>query len=124
MEAHFAMADRPARVLWSVRFDADGDELDVPVCRGVMSSVEMLYDRQPDDAELLFAATGTDGEAVTASPDLHLAAERLLAVAQAMRRDLRASATIITMLHQVRQFAREHPFARIERTVERHIVVR
>jgi hypothetical protein len=108
-----------SRVLWSIRFEVGEDVLDVAVWRDLIPIIEVLQRDRPGDAELLFAASGANGDAVTLSPNLRKAAESMLEAIQARAQELPGSDALTTAARRVRQFARQHPYDRVARTVNR-----
>ena len=112
-------ASAPSRVTWSVRFRVRDDVLDVAIWRDLIPSLEMLQREQPQGADLLFAASGTNGEELTTSPDLRKAAEAMLELIQARGTELPTGEALTTAARRVRQFARQHPYDRVFRTVNR-----
>lgn len=112
-------AGQSSRMPWSIRFRVGNDTLDVAVWRSLIATIEALHQDQPEAIELLFAATGTDIEAIITSPELRQAAESLLELVQARQGELAGGDAIAIAARRVRQFARQHPYDRVVRTVNR-----
>lgn len=107
----------PRKVLWAIQFQAKEYTEDVQVWRDLMPTVDALYRDEPASIEMLFAATGTDGDPAVSSDELRRAADRVMEAAQNRRKSLAQSDAVITLARRMRQFARQHPHMRIARTV-------
>lgn len=112
-------AQQRSRLPWSVRFRVGNDTLDVAVWRDLIATIEALHQEQPEAIDLLFAATGTDIEAIVMSPELRQAAESLLELVQASEWELAGIDAIAIAARRIRQFSRQHPYDRVVRTVNR-----
>ncbi len=118
-KAHTKPAGERSRVFWSIRSEVGDDMLDVTVWRDLMPTIAMLHLDCPADAELLFAASGTNGETVIPSADLRKSAESMLEAIRARGQELSGGDALTTAARRVRQFARQHPYDRVVRTVNR-----
>ena len=104
---------------WSIRFRVGNDALDVAVWRDLITTIEALHQEQPEAVDLLFAATRTDIEAITTSPELRQAAESLIELIQARQWELAGIDAIAIAARRIRQFSRQHPYDRVVRTINR-----
>lgn len=113
-----AALQRP-RLPWSIRFRVGNDTLDVAIWRDLIATIDALHEEQPKAADLLFAATRTDIEAIITSPELRQAAESLIELIQAKEWELAGIDAIAIAARRIRQFSRQHPYDRVVRTVNR-----
>jgi hypothetical protein len=112
----------PSRILWCIHFRVGESVLEISIWRDLLPTIDALNREQPAGADLLFAATGTDGDTITTSQELRNAAESMMELIQAKRQELADADAVALAVRRIRQFARLHPYDRVFRTVNRRAV--
>lgn len=105
---------RPPRQQTLITFQAAGGSLHLPVAEEHRDALESLRHRFPREYALIFASY----DAEVGSEELSAAAHRLLGTCGDACSPP-GHTVLSTMLRRVRQFARQHPYARLRRSTHR-----